>query len=173
MRFFVFLFTISSISICKDVQYDFHSLELSPIGTFENACARCHGSQGSFYGEAFANLEPEKLKQTVKEMMEGPAFLQPTEIEIDAMVAYHKALAAQSPFIVINNVIESEQEYIVTGETQPDTKLLFTQGKKSTTIEIDEEGSWKISLSSLDKSAIIGALNGKTVTLNPLKSQWK
>jgi hypothetical protein len=173
MRFYIFLFSTIALGICNDVQYDFQTLELSPISTFEEKCSRCHGSQGSFYGESFASLETEKLTETVKEMMEGPAFLQPTEIEIAAMADYHKALAKKMPFIIIKKVESKTDEILIFGETLPESILTYSQNKTVYPIEIDTDGNWKLTLKSLEKISFKAVLNGKERVLNPLESQWK
>ena len=162
-----------TLTICNDVQYDFQTLELSPISTFEEKCSRCHGSQGSFYGEAFANLEEEKLKQTVKEMMEGPAFLQPTEMEIVAMADYHRALAKKMPFIVIKKVENKTDGITIFGETLPESILTYSQNKTTFPIKIDEDGNWQLVLKTLEKIKFKAVLNGQETVLNPLESQWK
>jgi hypothetical protein len=173
MRFTLFLFSIMALTICNDVQYDFQPLELSPISTFEEKCSRCHGSQGSFYGEAFASLEESKLKQTVKEMMEGPAFLQPTEMEIAAMVDYHKALSRKMPFIVIEKVENKADKITIFGETSPESVLTYVQNKTTFPIEIDEDGNWQLVLKTVKKLKFEAVLNGQETVLNPLESQWK
>ncbi len=42
------------------------NLPLPPVSTFEEACARCHGPQGSFYGAEFAKLSDEELVQVTR-----------------------------------------------------------------------------------------------------------
>jgi hypothetical protein len=81
------------------------SLSLPPVSTFEKACARCHGSQGSFYGDEFANLRDQELIDVTREMMEGPAFLHPSDVDVRAMVAYHHALVAAEPFVVVTALL--------------------------------------------------------------------
>jgi hypothetical protein len=76
-------------------QIEFVTLSLSPVSTFEDAWARCHGPQGSFPGKEFARLNGEKLAEVVREMMEGPASLQPSDADVRAMTAYHHALAIE------------------------------------------------------------------------------
>lgn len=173
MRLTIFLFSIMTLTICNDAQYDFQPLELSPISTFEEKCSRCHGSQGSFYGEAFANLETEALNQTIKEMMEGPAFLQPTEREIAAMIDYHKALAAKKPFIVIKKIEEKENKVLIAGEVSPESIFMYTRNKIPFPIEITANGEWQIEVKTVEKITFKAVLNGQETVLNPLKSQWE
>lgn len=99
------------------------NLALGPIETFEDACARCHGPEGSFYGEAFASMPDEELHEIVREMMVGPAFLSPSEPEVDAMAAYHRALAAGEPFICVTNAVAEGDDATLRGEVSPGATL--------------------------------------------------
>jgi len=63
-------------------------LVLPPVSTFEDTCARCHGPESSFYGPQFARLQESELMRVVREMMQGPALLQPTDAEVRATTAY-------------------------------------------------------------------------------------
>ena len=83
------------------------ALTLPPVKTFAEACARCHGPEGSFYGEGFGGLEGEALHEIVEEMMVGPGALDPTQADVEAMVAYHRALAAGEPFVAVLNPEEA------------------------------------------------------------------
>jgi hypothetical protein len=44
-----------------------------------------------------------ELRQMVKQMLEGPAGMRPSEIVVDAMVAYHRALDDDRPFLCVTN----------------------------------------------------------------------
>ncbi len=116
-------------------------LALAPISTFEAACARCHGPQGSFYGENFASsLTPEALRQTVEEMMLGPGGLQPAPAEIDAMTAYHLALRRKLPFAVVTNggSLASGQAPTVRGEKTPEVTIEVVNAGSARPAEGDE-----------------------------------
>lgn len=67
------------------------ALTLPPESTFAQHCARCHGPQGMFYARPFKH-EGQELRQVIREMIEGPAGLEPTEADVDAMLAYHLRL---------------------------------------------------------------------------------
>lgn len=61
-------------------------------GTFQQACARCHGSQGALYSIPF-HRQGQELRQVVREMMTGPAGLEnPTDAQVDQMLEYHLAI---------------------------------------------------------------------------------
>jgi mono/diheme cytochrome c family protein len=56
------------------------------MALFEQACSRCHGPQGSFIDIPFKH-KGAVLREITVEMMKGPGQLQPTEPEIEAMMA--------------------------------------------------------------------------------------
>lgn len=47
------------------------NLPLPPMSTFEEACTRCRGPQGSFYGAEFAKLSDEELVRVTHEKNSG------------------------------------------------------------------------------------------------------
>lgn len=77
-------------------------LELGPVSTFAQHCASCHGEGGSLYPRPFAN-QGEALREKVEEMMYGPAGLDPSEADVEAMVRYHLSIRASTPFVVATN----------------------------------------------------------------------
>jgi len=150
--------------------YTFRSLETGPVESFEKNCARCHGPHGSFYGTGFGSREHEELKKIVEEMMRGPAFLKPSEADIEAMTAYHHALSSGEPFICITRYDSSKQ--LLYGEAMLHNKLI---GKKkdgeTRTISVDSTGKWQTKTSNA--SLLLKAENDSAVTtLNPGKNQW-
>lgn len=78
-------------------------LSLPPVSTFADACARCHGDEGKNYGEGFAKIDDEELRHVTEDMMYGPAYLEPTEADIEAMTSYQRAISKDEPFIAIVN----------------------------------------------------------------------
>ncbi len=79
------------------------NISLSPIPTFKENCARCHGDEGSAYGKNFANLSSDSLKLIIDDMMFGPGGLSPDEVEIAAMISYNKSLSENKPFASVEN----------------------------------------------------------------------
>ena len=73
-------------------------ISLPPVFTFEENCARCHGHEGNAYGEHFADLKYDSLKQIIQEMMIGPAGLDPDNIDLEAMVSYNRSFNSKMPF---------------------------------------------------------------------------
>lgn len=102
-------------------------LSLGPVSAFEDACARCHGPQGMFYGKEFAQMGNPALAEVVHEMMIGPGQLRPTEPESDAMTAYHAALRDKTPFAAVVNAKSflEGKEAILRGERLPGAKVFI------------------------------------------------
>lgn len=86
-----------------DAPADRPALQYPPVATFDQHCARCHGPEGSFYGQAFAQTVEHDLTEMVGQMMRGPAFLEPNSTDIAAMAAYQRALAAEEPFVIVTD----------------------------------------------------------------------
>ncbi len=145
------------------------TLELGPVTTFDNSCASCHGPQGKFYGTGFANLEHDKLKHTIEEMMKGPAFLKPSEGEIEAMTAYHYALSNNEPFICITRIDSVNKK--IFGETIPGVSLyLKNDNAANKKIQVKQSGEWQISFSQID--TIVARTDSSKIMLYPADQQW-
>ncbi len=129
-------------------------ITLGPVSTFEQSCARCHGPQGSFYGEAFANLSDTQLHEFIKEMMEGPAGLHPTEEDIAAMTAYHQALAAKKPYLVILAYVE-ENGYRLSGQASLQSNLIIQTAADKVQAAPDSSGNWSVQLQSPPQSILV------------------
>lgn len=159
----------------RNIQITPYALEnqYAPVSTFESSCARCHGPQGSFYGASFGKLPDAKLKKFVKDMMKGPAGLDPTQADIDAMTAYQQAIAAKVPFIFISAIDTLKTGVQFSGECMPENRLLLITGKDSLEIQIDQEGKWQSQSVKPSSKISFLAMNGNdTVILDPLKSKW-
>lgn len=137
-------------------------ITLGPVSTFEQACARCHGPQGSFYGEAFANLSDTQLHEFIKEMMEGPAGLHPTEEDIAAMTAYHQALAAKKPYLVIMDYVE-ENGYRLSGQASLQSNLIIQTAGGPVQAAPDSNGNWSVQLQSPPQSILVQKDNTQTL----------
>jgi mono/diheme cytochrome c family protein len=129
-------------------------ITLGPVSTFEQACARCHGPQGSFYGEAFAKLSDSELHDFVKEMMEGPAGLHPTEEDIAAMTAYHQALAAKKPYLVVMDYVE-ENGYRLAGQASLQSNLIIQTAADKVQAAPDSSGNWSVQLQCPPQSILV------------------
>jgi len=162
----LFLLIIASITIYGQNENNKpEDLSLSPISTFADACARCHGDEGNNYGKEFAKLDAEELQHVTEDMMYGPAYLDPTEIELKAMTAYQRAISNNEPFIVITNAasyIKGEDNNLKL-ETSLNTKLEQSEnieiqkGEKEFQFIINPNGKTNIEITAIrgDKKTTI------------------
>ncbi len=111
------------------------NLTLPPVATFDRACARCHGPEGSFYGRGFAS-HPDELRQVIDEMMRGPAFLDPTESDVEAMTAYHRALAADEPFVAVTNAADAVAGEPIEFDASPDADVTVARDNGTATLTV-------------------------------------
>ena len=117
LRFFVLLLIIFPLRIYS--QSDLNKIvdfSKSPIKTFKESCSRCHGNEGSAYGKNFAVMNDDSLKEIISMMMYGPAQLTPSQEDIEAMVAYNKAISSKKPFGIAMNsksFIDGRQDSLV------------------------------------------------------------
>ena len=63
-------------------------LTLPAAATFAQHCAKCHGPDGAYYARPF-RYQGEALREMIRKMMTDNAGLQPTEADVDAMLAFH------------------------------------------------------------------------------------
>lgn len=148
-------------------------LSLPPVSTFEASCANCHGPQGSFFGEEFGELPDEQLHDAVEEMMEGPAFLNPTDADLRAMVAYHRALAAKEPFLCVTSLRLSSDGVPtrIEGEATPGSTVSLAGTSAATTA--GETGTWQLRDISGSASLILTAQkDGNGTRLDLHQAQW-
>jgi len=99
---YIICFFLSGL-ICFAQKEKADNISLPPVLTFEENCARCHGSEGDNFGDHFTKLKNDELRNITEEMMYGPGFLNPTETEINAMTAYQTAISKNEPFAVVLN----------------------------------------------------------------------
>jgi hypothetical protein len=133
-----------------------------PIATYDAACARCHGPNGSFYGPTLGKSKTDaQLRQVIKEMAEGPSQLPPLPpIELDAQTAYHRALIKAEPFLAVTTRTKTTIE----GEVTSGATVTLTADGKPQTAKM--EGShWSASLSAKNPTPVITARIGKTTTI--------
>lgn len=160
------------------VEVNLVPLSLPPVSTFESACARCHGPEGSFFGPGFANPEHADLAVIVREMMEGPAALSPSDADVEAMVAYHRALAADEPFFCVTayEPATATTPGRLQGEATPQAVVFFyTVSAPYFRTNVNEQGYWEITPLPRGANLVLAAdtyKNHKRTILNAAESQW-
>lgn len=144
-------------------------LHFGPISYFEQNCANCHGSLGSNYGDTFGvGRTDAQLFKSVEEMCEGPGNAPLKGEELEAEVAFHRALARKQPFVSWTSAENSN----LSGEATPGSQLSVTVGDKQSSATLDQE-KWTIALPpgvSADKLSIEASKAGKTSQLKLAES---
>ncbi len=101
-----------------------HATKFAPLAYFSANCARCHGENGSFYGEDFAKgLDDAALHNVVKEMAEGPAQAPLSPADLDAVTSWHRSMRDKKPFVVIVKSEKTDAGWQLEGEISPDATL--------------------------------------------------
>lgn len=136
---------------------------IAPISYFEDRCARCHGPHGSFYGDDFGKKLPEPaLRKVVSDMcrVQGDSPLK--GVDLDAEVAYHRALIAGDPFIVVIHAKDGRLSGEVTEKAAVTVKF-----KRSTVSAEVKLVSWSVSVPKGEKAedAVVTATLQKRSTV--------
>lgn len=115
----------------------------APLAYFDAHCARCHGPNGSFYGKNFGkNLKDDAaLKQIVKEMCEGPGNAPLSEISLEILTDFHRALRDDLPFLIV----VAQNAKTLSGESSPDAKISLESGAKSVAA-VQKGNDWKVEI---------------------------
>ncbi len=119
---------------------------LGPIDYFEQKCARCHGTMGSFYGPDFAkDLSDQELVQKIRDMAQGPAKAPLPERALAMQTAFHRSMVDGSPFLCV--LRGGRTGYF--GEVTPGSVVTLVQGKVTVLAKIDGF-KWSSKVSPLD-----------------------
>jgi len=89
------------------------ALVVGPITFFQHSCSKCHGPFGAMYADTFATTGEGKLKADVARMVTGPAQTRLGAAELEALVAFHRSIANDEPFVIVTRMEGS----MVEGET--------------------------------------------------------
>lgn len=151
-------------------------LTLGPISYFENHCARCHGSGGSFYGDDFArNLKHDSdLYHFVEEMAAGPGGAPLQDVNLEAQVAWHRSLVDKRPFLAWTGW----SLFSLQGEITPESTVELHLGK--TRIPAQVKGhTWTIllepgtsNLDILNKGSLVAEKNSQQTLLRLSESAF-
>ncbi len=151
----------------------FTPVALGPVATFERVCARCHGPQGSFYGEEFARLIGADLRKFVLEMMEGPGLLDPSARDVEAMIAYHRALAAAEPFLCVTQYRpRGPMAPLLAGEVSPGATVKLHKGSLTIALAVSRGGKWSVPNPPAPPFTLVAKLGRKRQQLCFPSRQW-
>ena len=118
-------------------------LKTSPVKYFKDHCARCHGTDGGMYDDFFDRGKSDKdLRDVIDRMATGPGQSPIDGIDLDAQVAYHRAIGSKLPFLTWTGQKGSvlSGDFAISGE-----KLTAKVGKKKLAVT-DKEGTWTLTL---------------------------
>jgi hypothetical protein len=98
---------------------------VAPLSYFAKRCARCHGPNGSNFGKEFGKgITDAQLVRVVREMTEGPGGEPLRGADLDALVAWHRALIRREPFLVLLH--RGNETW--SGECTPGAKVVALDG---------------------------------------------
>lgn len=122
-------------------------LARGPVSTYNQACAHCHGINGTAYGPELAQRSTQELLAKVDQMMRLYIQPAPDEAEVAAMTAYHLAIARQKPFICITGLTFDSLSQVVNvqGESSPGSTTLLTGRGNERSLSTDSLGKWQFS----------------------------
>ncbi len=101
-----------------------HATKFAPMAYFNENCARCHGENGSFYGDDMGKgRDDESLREIVDEMASGPAQAPLAPAELDAVTAWHRAFRDKKPFVALVKAEKVESGWQLSGEISPSATL--------------------------------------------------
>ena len=116
-------------------------LTTGPVSYFATHCARCHGPNGSYYdSQSLGKLTDARLRQFVKDMSEGAGNAPIKGADLDAQVAYHRAMIRNKPFVAIVNFAGGS----IKGEAFGTPAVWAGLGSKRVKATVKEDGSFRI-----------------------------
>ncbi|MBS1718360.1 MAG: cytochrome c [Armatimonadetes bacterium] len=73
-----------------------------PVAYYNAQCARCHGPGGSFYGPTLGKGKNDaQLREVIRQMCEGQGGMPLQGIDLEAQLAYHRAIIRREPFVCV------------------------------------------------------------------------
>ena len=119
------------------------ALDFAPFEYFNSACARCHGENGSNYGDVLKGHGDARLREGIHAMAVGPGQSPLDEAQLDVVTRWHRALIDGKPFAHLAKAEASEGKTVLSGEATPDAKVTLKAGGSS--YEATRDGlAWKV-----------------------------
>ncbi|MBC7771207.1 MAG: hypothetical protein H7210_01800 [Pyrinomonadaceae bacterium] len=82
-------------------------LGIGPVTFFQQSCSKCHGRFGAMYAETLATTTEKKLQEDIVRMVIGPAQTRLGDAELAALVAFHRSLVKEEPFVIVTRIDDS------------------------------------------------------------------
>lgn len=112
------------------------------VETFDRKCSSCHGKEGAMLDKDFEKKysSASELREMVKSM---PGAIGMRASELDAMMAYTRAISRQEPFLVWVDW----QDDVLVGEVSPASARVDARAKRETLrVERPQANQWRITL---------------------------
>ena len=137
---------------------------VGPITYFQSHCVRCHGDSGSNNPDFAKRLSDTKLRKMVDDMCAGPGGEPLKGADLDALIAFHRSIARDEPFICVTKCTKDRWE----GEVSSGATLTLNDTSGERPVEV-KDGSWSIPLeaNATHKRELIARVGDKTVKLTP------
>jgi hypothetical protein len=112
------------------------------VETYERKCSSCHGKEGTMLDKDFEKkyASPSELREVVESM---PGAIGMRSDELDAMLAYMRAVSRREPFVVWTG----RQGDALLGEVSPATAKVEARAKREKLrVERPQSNQWRIVL---------------------------
>jgi hypothetical protein len=112
------------------------------VETYERKCSSCHGKEGAMLDKDFEKkyASPSELREMVESM---PGAIGMRSDELDAMLAYMRAVSRREPFVVWTG----RQGDALLGEVSPATARVEARAKREKLrVERPQANQWRIVL---------------------------
>jgi hypothetical protein len=112
------------------------------VDTYERKCSSCHGKEGAMLDKGFEKkyASPSELREVVESM---PGAIGMRSDEVDAMLAYMRAVSRREPFVVWTG----RQGDALLGEVSPATAKVEARAKREKLrVERPQSSQWRIVL---------------------------
>jgi len=112
------------------------------VETYERKCSSCHGKEGTMLDKDFEKkyASPSELREVVESM---PGAIGMRSDELDAMMAYMRAISRREPFVVWT---ERRSDALI-GEVSPATAKVEARAKREKLrVERPQSSQWRIVL---------------------------
>lgn len=137
-----------------------------PIAVYEQACVRCHGPNGSFYGPELGRGKSDaQLKKAIQDMADNQGQIELTPDEVEAQTAYHRAIIKKEPFIAITQQTKTELK----GETMAKASIRVTVAGKPLSVT-RKDFTWQVKLMGDGPILVVAKLGKAETRLDPARA---
>ena len=140
-------------------------LPRGPVAVYEQACARCHGPNGSFYGPDLGKGKTDsQLYKAVQGMADNQGQIELASAEVEAQTAYHRAIIKREPFLAITGRTKTE----LRGEMTPKASVIVMVEGKPQKVRT-ERFTWIATLTGTGPICVMAKLKNAETRLDPDK----